>query len=256
MKLFDISDQVILVTGGAGLLGEPICRALAHSGANVVVADIDEESGSALADELERGTFRRLDITDLESISTVCDSVTSEFERIDGLVNTAYPRNQNYGQPFESVELKDWIENINMHLGGYYAITRAVILRMLQAEVSGSIINFASIYGLQAPDFSVYEGTEMTSPVEYSAIKGAVLNFSRYLASYFGSDGIRVNSISPGGVFDEQDDQFVKRYNQRVPLGRMAQPEDIVGAVLFLLSNAAAYVTGHNLVVDGGWSIK
>ena len=109
---------------------------------------------------------------------------------------------------------------------------------------------------MQAPDFTVYQGSDMTSPVEYSVLKAGVLNFTRYLASYLGSDGIRVNSVSPGGVFDEQPERFVEKYEQNVPLGRMADPEDLSGAVVYLLSDAASYVTGHNLVVDGGWTIK
>jgi NAD(P)-dependent dehydrogenase (short-subunit alcohol dehydrogenase family) len=127
---------------------------------------------------------------------------------------------------------------------------------MLDDGNSGSIVNFTSIYGMQAPDFSIYDGLDVTSPVEYSAIKGAILNLTRYLASYLGSDGIRVNAVSPGGVFDGQAEQFVERYEQKVPLSRMARPEDVLGAVVFLLSDASAYVTGHNLVVDGGWSIS
>lgn len=176
--------------------------------------------------------------------------------RVDGLVNTAYPRGSNYGQAFESVSPGDWQENVNLHLGGYYTVTREVALRMLDDGNSGSIVNFASIYGMQAPDFSIYDGLDVTSPVEYSAIKGAILNLTRYLASYLGSDGIRVNAVSPGGVFDGQAEQFVERYEQKVPLSRMARPEDVLGAVVFLLSDASAYVTGHNLVVDGGWSIS
>lgn len=254
--IFDVEDQVIIITGGAGLLGEPICRSLSEEKAEVIVADVDEEQGAKLAKELEYGKYQFLDTTDSNSIEAACDTVMDEFGKIDGLVNTAYPRNENYGQPVEAVELTDWIENVNQHLGGYYAMTREVILHMVDSNIRGSIVNFGSIYGIQAPDFSIYEGTDMTSPVEYSAIKGAVLNLSRYFSSYFGPEGIRVNTVSPGGVFNHQNDQFVKNYNQQVPLQRMAQPEDIVGAVIFLLSDASSYVTGHDLVIDGGWSIQ
>lgn len=255
-QTFDLSDKTIMVTGGAGLLGEPICRSLSKKGATVVITDIDREKGQELVESLENGVFLYQDISSVDSIRRTCDKVLSEYEQIDGLVNTAYPRNQNYGQPFESVKLDDWRENVNLHLGGYYAITREVALRMLEEGTQGSIINFASIYGMQGPDFSVYDGTSMTSPVEYAAIKGGILNLTRYLASYLGPDNIRVNSISPGGIFDGQNEEFVKNYESRVPLGRMAEPKDVVGAVVYLLSEAASYVTGHNLVIDGGWSIK
>lgn len=255
-SLFDLSDQTIMVTGGTGLLGEPICRSLAKQGATIIITDIDRDRGSELENEIENAIFFYQDITDVESIQRTCDEVLSCYNRIDGLVNTAYPRNQNYGQPFESVKPEDWRENVNLHLGGYYSVIHEVVLRMLEAGTRGSIVNFASIYGIQAPDFSVYDGTSMTSPVEYAAIKGGILNLTRYLASYLGPDGIRVNAVSPGGVYDGQTEEFVNSYESRVPLGRMASPEDVTGAVIYLLSDTAEYVTGHNLVVDGGWSIK
>jgi NAD(P)-dependent dehydrogenase (short-subunit alcohol dehydrogenase family) len=254
--MFDLSDQVIIVTGGSGLIGHPICEAIDVHGGTTIVADIDENGGSELAATLESGVYKYLDITDLDSIETLCDSVLSEYDRINGLVNLAYPQTKSYGQQFESVRKSDLIENISFHLGGYYAMIKAVGVRMVEQGEGGSIVNFGSIYGMQAPDFSVYDGTEMTSPVEYSVIKAGILNLTRYVASYLGADGIRVNSVSPGGVFDDQNQQFVQQYETEVPLGRMANPEEIAGAVIYLLSDAASYVTGHNLVIDGGWTIK
>jgi NAD(P)-dependent dehydrogenase (short-subunit alcohol dehydrogenase family) len=254
-QLFDLTDDVIIVTGGGGLIGAPICRALDDYGAEVIVADVQQEHGAAVADQLSAGSFEYLDITASDSITKLCQSVLDQHSRINGLVNTAYPRNENYGQPFESVGIQDWQENVALHLGGYYDMTREVALCMVESECSGSIINFGSIYGIQAPDFTVYEGTDLTSPIEYSAIKAGIINLTRYLASYLGGEGIRVNTISPGGVFDDQNEAFVNNYERNVPLGRMAQPEDILGAVVYLLSDAASYVTGHNLVVDGGWTI-
>lgn len=253
---FNLSGDVVIVTGGAGLIGREICEAIDDYGGNVIVADNDREHGSTVARSLKEGDYYYLDITDSESIKSLCDEIISEFGHIDGLVNAAYPRNENYGKSFESVGLDDWIENVNLHLGGYYAMTREVALRILELGDVGSIINFGSIYGTQAPDFEVYNGTEMTSPVEYSAIKAGIINFTRYMASYLGDDNIRVNAISPGGVFNNQEELFIENYEERVPLGRMANPGDILGAVVYLLSSASSYVTGHNLVVDGGWTIK
>ena len=254
--LFDLTEQVIIVTGGGGLIGAEVCRLLDRHGADIVVADLDESRGPEIADQLDNGTFQSLDITDVDSIDTTCNVVFDKYNRIDGLVNMAYPRTDDYGKRFESVEKEDLVANLSLHLGGYYAMTKAVALRMVEQEDEGSIVNFSSIYGIQAPDFSMYDQTEMTSPVEYSIIKAGILNFTRYLASYLGQDGIRVNSVSPGGVFNDQDHRFVENYESEVPLGRMAKPTEISGAVVFLLSNAASYVTGHNLVVDGGWTIK
>ena len=254
--LFDLTGHVVLVTGGGGLIGAEVCRAIDRHGGTAVVAEYDEQRGADVAAQLERGEFVQLDITDPASIDEVCDYVFAEYGHLDGLVNLAYPRTDDYGQAFESVDKDDLVENISLHLGGYYAMTRTAVLRMLEQDCQGSVVNFSSIYGIQAPDFAIYDGTDMTSPVEYSVLKAGVLNFTRYLASYLGTDGIRVNSVSPGGVFNDQPEQFVEKYERNVPLGRMAEPEDISGAVVYLLSDAASYVTGHNLVVDGGWTIK
>jgi NAD(P)-dependent dehydrogenase (short-subunit alcohol dehydrogenase family) len=253
---FDLTGDVVLVTGGGGLIGAEVCRAIDRHGGTAVVAEYDEERGRNVAAQLAHTEFIQLDITDPASIDEVCEHVFADHGCLDGLVNLAYPRTDDYGQAFESVDKDGLIENISLHLGGYYAMTRAAALRMLEHECEGSIVNFSSIYGMHAPNFSIYDGTDMTSPVEYSVLKAGILNLTRYLASYLGSDGIRVNSVSPGGVFDGQPERFVENYEQNVPLGRMAEPEDVSGAVVYLLSDAASYVTGHNLVVDGGWTIK
>jgi NAD(P)-dependent dehydrogenase (short-subunit alcohol dehydrogenase family) len=254
--LFDLTGDVVLVTGGGGLIGADVCRAIECHGGTAIVAEYDEERGVVVASQLERGEFVHLDITDPASIDEVCDYVFAEYGRLDGLVNLAYPRTEDYGQVFESVDKDDLIENISLHLGGYYAMTRTAVLRMLEHECEGSVVNFSSIYGMQAPDFSIYDGTDMTSPVEYAILKAGLLNFTRYLASYLGAYEIRVNGVSPGGVFDGQRERFIENYERNVPLGRMAEPEDVLGAVVYLLSDATSYVTGHNLVVDGGWTIK
>jgi NAD(P)-dependent dehydrogenase (short-subunit alcohol dehydrogenase family) len=141
-----------------------------------------------------------------------------------------------------------------MHLNGYFLCSR-IALEQMRKQRSGSLVNMSSIYGHLGPDFGVYDGTDMTMPAAYSAIKGAITNFTRYLASYYGKSNVRVNSISPGGVFANQPESFVSAYEKKVPLGRMATPKDIVAAVHFLLSDESSYITGQNLVVDGGWSI-
>ena len=255
-NIFDLTDKVVLVTGGGGLIGSNVCHALDRYGANVIVADYDKIQGQKVAEQLDLGDFQKLDITDPESVDTIIKYAFTEYDQLDGLVNLAYPRTDDYGQHFEFVDKNQLIENISLHLGGYYAMTKEVALGMIEQGCRGSIVNFSSIYGTQAPDFTIYDETDMTSPVEYSVLKAGVLNLTRYLASYLGADGIRINSISPGGVFDDQPDQFIKNYEENVPLGRMANPEDLSGAVVYLLSEASSYVTGHNLVVDGGWTIK
>jgi len=254
--MFELDDRVALVTGGAGLIGEAVCEALVEQGARVVVVEPDEELGGAVADRLgPAAAFRRADVTDERSVSRLVEDVTADHDRLDVLVNCAYPRNEAYGRPYEAVTYGDWCENVVDHLGGYYLASRAAGAAMAGQEGGGSIVNLGSIYGVRAPDFSVYEGLDMTSPVEYAAVKGGILNLTRYLAAYLGRDGVRANVVSPGGVFDDQPETFVERYETRTLLGRMADPEDVAGAVAYLASDAADYVTGQNLVVDGGWTV-
>lgn len=256
VDLFNLKDKTAIVTGGAGLLGESMCRALHEYGANVAIADVDKEASSELEDELGDGCkFVKTDITSEKSIESTIEDVEENFGTVDILVNNAYPRNEKYGCKYEDITLESWKENIDLHLNGYFNITKKVSERMMEEE-NGVIINIGSIYGIQAPDFDIYENLEMTSPAEYSAVKGGILNFTRYLASYLSDYNIRVNSISPGGVFNDQKEEFVENYEDKVPLGRMGEPEDIQGAIVFLASDASSYVTGHNLVVDGGWTIK
>jgi NAD(P)-dependent dehydrogenase (short-subunit alcohol dehydrogenase family) len=183
------------------------------------------------------------------------NKILKNYGKIDGLVNNAYPKNKNYGRKFEDVTYEDFCENINLYVGGYFLITQQVSKVMIKQNY-GNIINIGSIYGFTAPRFEIYEGTEMTTPVEYAAIKGAIINLTKYLASYLGKYNIRVNCISPGGVYDHQPETFVKKYSQKVLLEkRMANVDDLTGALLFLLSDSSKYITGQNIVVDGGWSL-
>ena len=197
--------------------------------------------------------FQPLDITSEDSIRQTLETVIKQFRKIDILVNCAYPRTSDWGVRCEDVSFDSWKINVNSHLGGYFICCQKVAEQM-KLQGGGSIINFASIYGVVAPVFSIYEGSNMTMPVAYSAIKGGVIAFSKYMASYYAKDNIRVNCVSPGGVFDKQPDSFVEKYVAKTPLGRMGSPKDMVGAVLYLASDASSYVTGHNLIVDGGWT--
>jgi NAD(P)-dependent dehydrogenase (short-subunit alcohol dehydrogenase family) len=174
---------------------------------------------------------------------------------IDALVNNAYPRNKNYGRKFEDVTYEDFCENVSLHLGGYFLVSQEISSVMVKQR-RGVIVFIASIYGFMAPRFELYEDANFTSPVEYSAIKGGLLSLTKYLASYLGKHDIRVNAISPGGVYANQAESFVAQYAKRTVIGnRMAGTDDLAGALVFLLSDASKYITGQNLVVDGGWSI-
>lgn len=244
--MFSIKDKVIVVTGGNGLLGKQMVSTFREQGATVVAADIYFEEKSA--DDFI------IDITDENSVKEGIAAIVEKYNRIDGWINNAYPRTRDWGNKFENIHLESWRKNVDMHLNGYFLCCQ-VVLEQMKTQGFGSLINMSSIYGLIGPDFTVYEGTEMTMPAAYSAIKGGLNNFTRYLASYYGACQIRVNTVSPGGIFDNQPESFVNNYNNKVPMKRMGSPKDIVSAVYFLLTDDSSYITGHNLVVDGGWSI-
>lgn len=256
-----LESKVIVITGAAGLIGRCFSRTAVEQGASVVLLDKDIEAACGLAIELRELTSFGPDIRciecDITNPLSVRETVSEILKstKIDVLVNNAYPKNKNYGRKFEDVTHNDFCENVNAHLGGYFLVTKAVVDEMIKRK-TGNIINVASIYGFTAPKFEIYEGTDMTIPVEYATTKAGIINLTRYLASYLGEYNIRVNAISPGGVFNGQDESFVRNYERRVPLGnRMAKVEDLAGPFLFLASDMSVYVTGQNIVVDGGFTL-
>lgn len=248
--LFSCKNKVALITGGAGLIGREIAKGLFSFGATVYIGDKNENISGTDESEIR---FVPLDITDENSIRDAVGKVVQQKGHIDVLVNSAYPRTADWGAKFENIPFPSWTENVNAQLGGYVLACRIVAEQMKKKD-GGSIINLASIYGSVGPDFSIYEGTSMTMPAAYSAIKGGIIAFSKYLATYYAENNIRVNSLSPGGIFDNQPIAFVEKYSRKTPLGRMAQPSEIVGGAIYLASDASSYVTGHNLIIDGGWT--
>lgn len=258
---FDLSNKVVIIAGGAGLIGKAFVKACALYGARVFLVDVDDDLGKEVVEKVALKTknknvfYQHCSIVDIKDIKKLIDAVMKKYGRIDALVNDAYPKNKYYGRKYEDVSYSDFIENLSLHVGGYFLISQE-ISRVMMQQKSGVIVNMGSHYGFVAPRFEIYEGTKMTMPVEYSAIKGGIISFTRYLASYLGKYNIRVNSLSPGGVFNNQPKSFVKKYEQRVLLGkRMATVEDLAGVLVFLLSDASRYMTGQNIVVDGGWTI-
>lgn len=244
--MFSLNNKVIVVTGANGLLGKQIVLSLREQGAVVVAADIFFQNQGQ--EDLI------IDITDEYSVNRGISDILLKYNKIDGWVNNAYPRTKDWGNKFEDIPFDSWRKNVDMHLNGYFLCCQRA-LEQMKKQKYGSLINISSIYGLLGPDFTVYEGTEMTMPAAYAAIKGGINNFTRYLASYYGPHQIRVNTVSPGGIFDNQPETFVFNYCDKVPMRRMGDPKDIVFAICFLLSDESSYITGHNLVVDGGWSI-
>lgn len=257
----NLQDKIILVTGAAGLLGRSFVKAILENSGICIIADTNEVSGKEFLKELSEEAktkniaYVKFDITSKQSISNGIRYILKKYGRIDALVNNAYPKIEHYGRKFEHVSYRDFCKNVNLHLGGYFLTTQQVAKVMLK-QGHGNIINMGSIYGFAAPRFEIYENTNITMPVEYAAIKGAIINLTRYLASYLGKHNIRVNSISPGGVKNNQPKSFIKSYTQKVLLGRrMAATDDLTGVLVFLLSDASKYITGQNIIVDGGWSI-
>lgn len=241
-----LEDKVILVTGGNGLIGREIIKHLKLNGAIAINIDIN---GLTNLDE----AFFKCDITSEMEVANMLQTVIHRYGRIDGLVNNAYPRTEDWGVKFEDVPYESWRKNVDMQMNSVFMITQKVLVHMKEKR-SGSVVNIASIYGVVGNDFTIYEGYGGTSPAAYAAIKGGIINFTRYLASYFGKYGIRVNCVSPGGIKDNQHPSFIERYEQKTPLKRMGKAEEIAPAVTFLLSQEASFITGHNLMVDGGWT--
>jgi len=250
MTPFSLEGQVVVVTGGSGLLGSGFCTAIREAGGTAINADINCES------DLEQQQYR-LDITDPESVRALLDAIQARFGRLDGWVNNAYPRTKDWGvERFENIPIETWRVNIDSHLNGYFICCQQA-LEVMKKQGFGSFINMGSIYGVNGPDFWIYEGTHLTNSAGYAAIKGGLINMSRYLAAYYGPYGVRVNCLSPGGIAypgPGQPASFVERYETKVPLRRMGTPEDISPSIVFLLADASRYITGHNLLVDGGWT--
>ncbi len=241
-----LQDKVVIVTGGSGLIGRAMVQDIRNKGGLPINMDV------AVASDLSQGTWQA-DITDDAAIQDAVAQIHAYHGRIDGLVNNAYPRTSDWGARFEDIQPDSWRKNIDMQLNSYFVCSQAV-LSVMQAQQGGAIVNIASIYGVVGNDFTLYEEYGGTSPAAYAAIKGGLVNFTRYLASYFGRQGIRVNCVSPGGIRDQQHASFIERYEKKVPMGRLGNPEDIAPPVSFLLSDEARYITGHNLLVDGGWT--
>jgi NAD(P)-dependent dehydrogenase (short-subunit alcohol dehydrogenase family) len=266
-ELFQLNGKVAVVTGAIGILGQRFCRGLAEFGANMVVVDLDQERCTAFAAELQsdyaiEALGIACDVSDPNSVAEMVDRAVKRFGAIHILHNNAASKSADLDAFFATTEkysLSEWRKIMAVNVDGMFLVAQAVGGQMQKQGTGGSIIQTASIYGILSSDKRIYEGSfyldrQISNPAVYSTSKAAVVGLTRYLAGNWGDAKIRVNALVPGGVESGQNDTFKARYSARVPLARMAQPDEMVGALVYLASDASSYVTGHCLVVDGGLS--
>jgi NAD(P)-dependent dehydrogenase (short-subunit alcohol dehydrogenase family) len=256
-----LRDKVIVITGGAGLIGKQFVKVVVENEGIAIIADIDKLQIEIVKEKLTNDLNNtdcidsvELDITSKKSIKKAISYLNQKYGRIDALINNAYPRNKNYGRNFFDVDYSDFVENLGMHLGGYF-LTSQIFSQYFKKQNYGNIINLSSIYGVIAPKFEIYNGTTMTTSVEYVVIKSGLIHLTKYMAKYFSGMNIRVNAISPGGVFDHQPQEFLKNYNEQCLSKGMLENSDINGTVLYLLSDMSQYLNGQNIIVDDGFCL-
>lgn len=259
MQTKPLKNKIIVVTGGAGTIGQCFVRGIIERGGIAIAADINLEAAKFLTNEMAQKYVGQveaahLDITNKDSVVALISDLKQRHGRIDAVVNNAYPRNKNYGRKLEDVTYSDFCANVDMHLGGYFLVAQQFSL-VFKDQGYGNVVNMSSIYGSMTPRFEVYDGVPMTMPVEYAAIKSAIEHLTRYFAQYFKGTGIRVNCLSPGGILAGQPADFLAAYNKHCASKGMLDANDLVGSLMFLLSDESSFMTGQSLLVDDGFSL-
>lgn len=266
--LADLSGKVALVTGGGGILGKIFIESLIKEKVKIVLVDSNAAATLATAEALQlKYPFADIlqvhcDITEPTSIQEMVHQAVAKFGEINILINNAATKTNNvsdFFKPFEEYTIETWKEVMSVNLDGMFLVAQAIGKRMLEQNKGGSIIQMSSIYGVVAPDPRIYEGShylgmKINTPAVYAASKAAVIGLTRYLAVYWAANNIRVNCISPGGIASGQNDIFQKKYSEKVPLSRMGTAEELSKTMLFLASEASSYITGQNIMVDGGFT--
>ncbi len=253
-----LKNKTILIAGAGGLLGTRLVPAALTQGANVIAADINvdatKERLESLGVELDNESLSlvELDVTNELSVKAFFEGCNTP---LDGAVNTTYPRNKTYGKHFFDVSFDSFNDNLSLHLGSAFLFVQQAAAYFKRTEHPLSLVNISSIYGVVAPKFDIYDNTPMTMPVEYAAIKSAIQHLSKYAAAYVNDSRFRINCVSPGGIFDHQPDAFLEAYKSNTHGAGMLDVEEVVGSVLFLLSEQSRYVTGQNIIIDDGFSL-
>ncbi len=262
INLFDLTGRVAIITGGAGLLASEHAIALSAYGAKIILADFNEEKCNDAVDELKKQNINAVakfcDVTKKESWGKLLSDVLNEFGKVDILINNAGFTNQsksaNYDAAFENFPLEDWNAIMNVNLTGAFLGCQIIGKQML-LQGKGSIINIASLYGVVSPNHNIYPGTGISQPVAYSVSKHGVVALTKYVATLWASKGVRVNALTPGGIFNDHKGLFLERFKQLNPIGRMSDKTELRGGIVYLASDASSHVVGHNLIIDGGWTI-
>jgi NAD(P)-dependent dehydrogenase (short-subunit alcohol dehydrogenase family) len=255
---FNLEGKIIVIIGACGLIGRAFVEACVQFGASVVIADIEEAKPIEYANRLE-GRFKRkflgidVDISNRKDVERLLKSILNVFEKFDGLVNCHQYKPSKFFKRFEEYLDTDWDDVIEINLKGTF-LSCQLIGGWMAEHGGGCIVNMPSLYSVVAPNQNLYKGTTMGCPAVYSASKGGVQALSSYLATYWASKGVRVNMITPHGVWNHHEEQFEKNFSQFLPLGRMSYSHEVASALVYLLSDASSFVTGHNLIVDGGWT--
>jgi len=266
MKKFQLDGRIAFVMGGLGLIGREVSTAIASAGAKTIVLDVDDSRGKIITGTLrDKGfdvSYKHFDCSDMEELDGNLAMLVDAFGCPDIFINCSYPRTADWGKnSFREIALASYRENVDIHMNSYAWLARLAAEAMVKERKAGSIIQFGSTYGVVGQDLTVYEGTEMHENMTYAAIKGGVTNLTRLMASYYGRYNIRVNTLCPGGLAghvagksDIQNPVFVENYSKKVLLKRMGRADEIASATLFLASDAASYISGATIMVDGGWT--
>jgi NAD(P)-dependent dehydrogenase (short-subunit alcohol dehydrogenase family) len=254
-----LNNKNIILVGACGLIGKEFSKSILENSGNLIIVDKDEDSLKSFFDTLTNKypdksiSYFPLDITSKKSIIAVIQALTKKNQKIDAVVNSSYPKNKNFGRNFFDIDYEDFSENLSIHLGGYFLISQLFAKYFYENKIEGNIINISSIYGVIPPRFEIYRGTKLSNSIEYGAIKAGLIHLSKYIAKYLKGSKIRVNCISPGGILDNQPEAFLLNYKEFCLSKGMLLPEDLSGALIFLLSDSSKFINGQNIIVDDGF---